>query len=138
MSSDAERNSSRELAIGEAGSKPIATPHDDSRRASSRVEAKDGGAVTVHNVSYAVEICDVSRDGAQIRMRQGLVPLVGQAVVLQFVNGTSVNCRVVWDQDTRIGLRFDEPLPDEMDGVYFDELGSDYFRAVLKLRILRG
>jgi hypothetical protein len=138
MSNEAERGGPRALAVGEMQSQHVVSPHDESRRASSRVEARDGGAVTVHNVSYAVEICNVSRQGAQIRVRQGLVPFVGQAVSLQFVNGTNVNCRVVWQQDTLIGLRFDAPLPDGMDGVYFDDLGSEYFRGIVKLQILRG
>ena len=94
--------------------------------------------MTLHSVSYVVEICNVSRDGAQIRMRQGIVPSVGQAVALQFVSGASIESRVVWQTDTLIGLRFDEPLPDVLDGVYFDHLGSDYFRGILKIRNLRG
>jgi len=138
MSNDAERDNAQALVAGEEQSQHVVAPYEESRRVSSRVEAKDGGAVTVHNVSYAVEICNVSRQGAQIRVRQGLVPFVGQAVNLQFVNGTSVNCRVVWGQETLIGLRFDEPLPDEMDGVYFDDLGSDYFRGIVKLQFLWG
>jgi len=116
-----------------------AGPSDtSSRRTSPRIEARDHGAVTVHSVSYAVEICNVSRDGAQIRVRQGIVPFVGQAVALQFVSGTSIESRVVWQTDTLIGLRFDEPLPDVLDGVYFEDLGSDYFRGILKILNLRG
>lgn len=137
MSGKAKPGDARALVTdGEASLKgPL--PADGTRRMSPRLRAKDSGAVTVHSVSYVIEMCNVSRQGAQIRVRQGLVPFVGQAVVLQFVDGTSVSSRVIWERDTLIGLRFDEPLPDVLDGIYFDDLGSDYFRAVLKLQIMR-
>lgn len=138
MSDDADLNDARSLAIEEGAQQPSRIAENLRRRTSARLEARDNGAVTVHDVSYVVEICNVSRHGAQIRVRHGLVPFVGQAVVLQFVNGKSIESRVVWERDTLIGLSFDEPLSDVTDGVYFDDLGSDYFRAVLKLRILRG
>jgi len=138
MSNDADADESRALMTGEEPAPAGRGVRDASRRTSPRVDAKDSGAVTVHNVSYTVEISNVSRHGAQIQVRQGLVPVPGQAVALQFVDGTTVESRVMWVRDTLIGLRFEQPLPDVLDGVYFDDLGSDYFRAVLKLQIMRG
>jgi len=137
---DADADSVREhdTAIAEAPTREDGSLQDGTRRKSLRHEAQDNGAVTVQNVSYVVEICNVSRYGAQIRVRQGLMPSVGQEVTLQFVNGMSVDGRVVWEQATLVGLQFSEPLPDEMDAVYFEDLGSEYFRAVLRLQILRG
>jgi hypothetical protein len=108
------------------------------RRTAPRVESHDNGAVVVQNVCYAVEICDVSQNGAQIRMRQGLMPAVGRDVTLRFVDGTCVESRVLWERGTLVGLQFQEPLPDALDFVHFDDLGSEYFRAVLRLQILHG
>lgn len=110
---------------------------DSSRRLSPRVEASNHGSVTVRSVSYIVEVCDVSRHGAQIRLRQGLVPTKGQMVTLQFVSGTSLPACVIWTNGTLVGLKFDEPLSDTLDGVYFDDLGSEYFLGVLRIQSLR-
>lgn len=92
-------------------------------------------SVKLGNVSYTVELRDVSRTGAQISIRRGLMPSVGQLVELQFLNNTLVEASVVWTNETDAGLHFAAVLPDGFDALHYDDLGSEYFRAVLRLQI---
>lgn len=105
------------------------------RRAGSRLETHHNASVKLSNVSYTVGLRDVSRTGARIEIRRGLVPAVGQVVQLQFLNDMTAEATVVWTDGTLAGLSFVEALPDGFDAVHFDDLGSDYYRAVLKLQI---
>ncbi|MGE0769422.1 MAG: PilZ domain-containing protein [Hyphomicrobiaceae bacterium] len=135
---DPHKLSERAMAVSEISERRDRSLEAITRRVSPRVDAKDNGSVSFRTVSYAVEFCNVSRGGAQIRVRQGLIPAVGQSVTLQFVDGTNIDSQVVWQRDTLLGLHFNEPLSDAMDAVYFEGLGADYFRAVLKLQIMRA
>jgi hypothetical protein len=89
----------------------------------------------VSDVAYAVEVRDVSRTGARIRVRQGLMPAIGQEVTLQLASRPSVAAIVVWTRGTSAGLRFMVPLGDRLDAVHFEDLGAEYFRAILRLQI---
>jgi hypothetical protein len=113
---------------------PAGTSLAANRRASSRVETTHNASVKLSNVSYSVEVCDVSRTGAQICIRQGLMPEVGQVVTLQFMNQVVAEASVIWTKGSFVGLEFAEMLADSFDVVHFDDLGSDFYRAVLKLQ----
>lgn len=111
---------------------------DANRRARSRVETQHAASVRLGSVSYTVELRDVSRTGARIEIRRGLMPAIGQYVELQFLNDTVALAIVVWTSETCAGLQFVEELPEGFDAVHFDDLGSEYFRAVLRLQICRA
>jgi hypothetical protein len=104
------------------------------RRTSSRLENNHNGSVQLGNFSYIVEIADVSESGAQLRVRHGLVPSAGQTVTLQFLNGTVVQAHVVWSRGTTVSIRFQDSI-DASDIAHFDELGADYFSAVLRYQL---
>jgi hypothetical protein len=113
-------------------------PANANRRASSRVVTNHNASCTIHSVRYTVEVRDISRSGAQICIRQGLMPSVGQLVTLCFMNHDTADARVVWTDERCAGLLFTRELVDCLDVVHFDDLGADYYRAVLKFQMAGG
>ncbi|MGE0628150.1 MAG: PilZ domain-containing protein [Hyphomicrobiaceae bacterium] len=116
---------------------PYSPSHGDgeTRRISPRFESNHNAACGYRNIFYPVEIRDVSETGACILIRSGVLPEVGQSLELRFMNGITAACTVVWNTGAHVGVVFDEPLPHYSDALHFDELGADYFRAVLRLQI---
>lgn len=105
------------------------------RRSAPRLENGFNAACEQQSVSYNVEIVDLSRYGARIRIRQGLMPMANAAVALCFMDGESSKASVVWTKGTECGLQFLEPLSD-LDGKrHFDEMGADFFHAILNLQV---
>jgi hypothetical protein len=105
------------------------------RRGAPRSPTSYNAACRIGNVRYIVEVRDVSRTGARIHVRQGLMPLPGRMVSLSFMDGQVVAARVVWTRDGEAGLELAEPLPDGGDAAHFDELGRDYYRAILRFQL---
>lgn len=106
------------------------------RRASDRLEADYSSLCRVMSVSCKIDFRDVSRTGAGIVIRQGVVPKVGQVVGLSLMERASIEAEVVWTKDDMVGLKFSVELPDPADALHFDDLGAGYFRAVLKFTLM--
>ncbi|MFM9939818.1 MAG: PilZ domain-containing protein [Hyphomicrobiaceae bacterium] len=106
----------------------------EDRRSATRLETSYAAACRIGTVSSAVEVHNASRTGAQIRVRHGFVPVVGQLVVLSFMSRDPVRARVVWNANGDTGVEFEEPLSDSFEAVHFEDLGRDYFRAILKFQ----
>jgi hypothetical protein len=111
-----------------------ATQVTSDRRRAVRADTDHSAHVRLECVSYKVEVCNVSRGGAQIRIRQGLVPAVGQVVTIEFLDGQWLDARVAWTSGTEVGLEFATELADHLDVVHFDDLGAEFYRAVLRLQ----
>jgi hypothetical protein len=105
------------------------------RWSASRGQTLHNVAVKLGNISYIVEVTDICAAGAQICVRHGLMPAVGQLVSLQFMNGIIIESEVVWENGTSAGLSFRELFADVADVVHFDDLGADYFGAVLRYQL---
>ena len=90
----------------------------------------------IKDVRYTVEVRDVSHTGAQFLVRKGLVPNEGQPVTLQFMGRQPMQADVVWVRDGLVGLRFRDPIDDLFDVLHFEDLGADFFKAVLRFRTL--
>lgn len=114
----------------------------------ARINSKDRGrdprAASDYNaeyvmgtVSYVVEVCDLSASGARLRIRKGIVPRQGQHVDLRLMNGRTIRSRVVWSQDSEIGIHFEDETVDRVDLLHFDEMGSDLYRTILKFQIAK-
>jgi hypothetical protein len=100
------------------------------------VDANQSATFSVSNVRYVVEARDVSQSGAQICVRRGMVPSQGQIVTLQFMERQPIRAKVVWARDKNVGLKFLQPIPDLPDALHFEDLGADYFRAILRFQRL--
>ena len=110
-------------------------PAGSDRRSALRIETHHNAACRISSVRYVVEVADVSRTGARLKVRVGLVPAAGQRVALTFPGRAPVEAVVVWSQADSVGITFIEALADPDEAVHFDDLGADYFRALLKYRI---
>jgi hypothetical protein len=115
------------------GNEPLVRARD--QRSASRTATLHNAAVKLGSISYVVEVADISTQGAQIVVRHGLMPAFGQCVSLQFLNGLTVEADVVWAKGSNAGVQFREPVADVADIVHFDDLGAEYFGAVLKFQL---
>lgn len=104
------------------------------RRAATRVDTNQSAAFSVSDVRYVVEACDVSETGAQICVRRGVVPSRGQVVTLQFMERQPIGAKVVWAKDRNVGLKFLHPISDLPEALHFEDLGAEYFRAILRFQ----
>jgi hypothetical protein len=105
------------------------------RRSSARVDSDFNAACIMQTVSYNVELLDLGRLGARIRIRQGLLPVCDSKVSLCFMDGKALDAIVIWTKKTDCGLKFNEPMSDFDEQTNFDDLGADFFRSVLKFQI---
>jgi hypothetical protein len=108
------------------------------RRSATRVNTHQNAAFGISNVRYVVEARDLSKTGAQICVRRGVVPSAGQLVTLQFMERQPIRAKVVWARDKNVGLEFLQPLPDLPEALHFEDLGMEYFRAILRFQKLAG
>jgi hypothetical protein len=105
------------------------------QRASTRLDSGFNVAFELQTVSYNAELVNLSREGAQIQIRHGLMPPRGATVRVAFMDGRTHTALVVWTGQTECGLRFDEPISNLEEMMHFDDLGSEFYRSVLKLQI---
>jgi hypothetical protein len=108
------------------------------RRVAERLEPAHNAALRLGSVRYVVEVADVSLTGARVTVRQGLMPSAGQHVELQFMGGAAVVAEVVWIEGIDAGLAFEAPLGDLMETLYCDDLGAEFFSAVLRFQLAGG
>lgn len=128
-----DRSNEIKLARTGEGTKPQARTGKD-RREATRVDTNQNAAFSVSNVRYIVEARDVSETGAQICIRRGVVPTRGQIVTLQFMERHPIGAKVVWTRDKNVGLKFLQPIAELPDALHFEDLGAEYFRAILRFQ----
>lgn len=117
---------------------PVRLRAGKDRRAAARVDTNHAAAISVSNVRYVVEARDVSATGAQICVRRGVMPSRGQVVTLQFMERHPIGAKVVWAKDNNVGLKFLQPITELIDALHFEDLGAEYFRAILRFQRLAG
>jgi PilZ domain len=105
------------------------------RRASPRAENNFNAAYILKTLSYNVEIVDLSKEGARISIRQGLMPAKNATVSLCFMDGAANEATIVWTSGIECGLKFSEPLTELEEKQHFDEMGANFFRSILRFQI---
>jgi PilZ domain len=105
------------------------------RRVSPRAENNFNAAYILKTLSYNVEIVDLSKEGARIYVRQGLMPPDNATVSLCFMDGAANEATVVWTSGFECGLKFSEPLTELEEKRHFDEMGADFFHSILRFNI---
>lgn len=108
------------------------------RRRDERFTTDYNVACMMGNVSWNVEVCDVSVSGARVSIRQGIVPRKGQRVAIRLMSGKSIPATVVWCGEKEIGIQFDRIVPDLQEEMMFDDMGADFYRSVFRFQIARG
>lgn len=116
---------------------PSSSPAED-RRSEARGKTDYNASCIMHTVNYNVELLDLSQSGARVRLRQGLMPCVGQKIAIGLMNGRVLDCVVSWVDDIEAGLQFDSKIPDVVDCAHFDEMGSEFYKSVLKYQIAKA
>lgn len=108
------------------------------RRRDERFTTDYNVACMMGNVSWNVEVCDVSIGGARVSVRQGIVPRKGQRVAIRLMNGKSIPATVMWCGEKEIGIQFDRVVPDLREELMCDDMGADFYRSVFRFQIARG
>ena len=105
------------------------------RRRAPRFASDYNAACVIRTVSYNVEVLDISKSGAKIRIGNGLLPGLGANVDLCLMDGRVVHATIIWSEDVIFGLGFISPLADAEINV--DHMGGDFFVSILRFQIER-
>lgn len=109
---------------------------DERRRAARRAEWQF--STLYHSrLETPVELIDFSTSGANLKVRQGWLPEVGEAAQLEMLNNKRVPCRIVRINGLSVGVEFIEPVLEESDITGVDHLGSRLFRLILRHQRVR-
>lgn len=86
---------------------------------------------------YGREICDLidlSPTGARLRLSNGAIPKVGEAVTITLLDGTTINGLVSWLGQNNVGVTLGSEIGDVEALLTFDDMGEAYYGAALRLQ----
>jgi hypothetical protein len=84
---------------------PRAQPRQVDQRSEERIEGLiDRAIVTFREQEYLVPVLNISSRGTMIE--SGIMPRIGEAVVVQFENCARMQAFVRWVREGRVGLNF--------------------------------
>lgn len=115
----------------------VARDAEAERRGDARQPGNYNAECMLGPVAYVVAIRDISGTGACLEIRQGLIPREGQYVSLRLMNGRTIDAVVTRSEETEIGIRFREPI-ELSDISHFDEMGSEFYKSILKFQIAKN
>ena len=77
---------------------------------------------------------NLSRSGAKVCSLVQCDLEIGSAMSFTMLDGTNLKGEIAWRCQNAFGLHFYPYLQDTMDHLYFDHLGADYYRMLLRLQ----
>lgn len=86
---------------------------------------------------YGREICDLidlSPTGARLKIANGSIPNIGEAVAITLLDGTTINGRVSWLGQNNVGVALGSEIGDVEALLTFDDMGEAYYGAALRLQ----
>ena len=92
--------------------------------------------VSIQN-KYGREICDLvdlSPTGARLKIANGSIPNIGEAVAITLLDGTTINGRVSWLGQNNVGVALGSEIGDVEALLTFDDMGEAYYGAALRLQ----
>ncbi|MBR2535429.1 MAG: PilZ domain-containing protein [Hyphomicrobium sp.] len=92
--------------------------------------------VAVH-YKYGREICDLvdlSPTGARLKIANGTIPNIGDAVAITLLDGTTIKGRVSWLGQNNVGVALGSEIGDVEALLTFDDMGEAYYGAALRLQ----
>lgn len=104
------------------------------RRNDFRHSATQHAAMRFRNGNMICDLVDLSETGAKIRILDGAVPNIDERLVLTLFDGTIVDGHVSWIRDKYIGIAFRSPVPNVVDRLDFENLGSAFFGKAVTLQ----
>ena len=84
--------------------------------------------------NVVAELLNLSRSGANLRIKNGFSPTVGCSVTITWMDGTEISGLVKWSDIHHVGIEFSEQVANTDELLHFDHLGQDFIRGVFKLQ----
>ena len=109
----------------------------EDRRAHTRHDISQPAELRFGNRYTVVDALDVSSIGAKCRVVGGFAPVEGDTVCFVFLDGLERSGRVCWNNGPNIGIEFDWTIGDPMDQIWYEHMGIDYFRSIIRLQKFR-
>ncbi len=113
---------------------PESVSSDDERRDALRHTACQHIALQFRNQRLICDLVDLSETGAKISVGDGIVPNIGDSIVLMLFDGTMLDGQVTWLRDKHLGVEFLHPVPDVDERLDFENLGRDFFGKAVTLQ----
>lgn len=113
---------------------PESIDADDDRREGPRRTARQHVALHFRGLRLICDLVDLSEAGAKLSVGDGIVPNIGDSIVLTLFDGTMLDGTVTWLRDKHLGVEFLYPVPDVDERLDFENLGRDFFGRAVTLQ----
>jgi len=110
------------------------TGEEPERRRSPRQPIAQPISLHRHGQTRTADVIDISATGAQLHIRQGLLPRPGEGISLTLLDGTEIVCLVRWVCRGRLGVQFSTRLDEAVLRASLDHLGSRLFQRLALLQ----
>jgi hypothetical protein len=105
----------------------------------SRLHARSSSAAMVRlgttKCTLAARLVDVSVSGLKCKVRQGLIPNVGETILVEWPDGSTSFASLQWINEQQLGLHLDCLTPDIGDRIDTASLGLESYCRLIGLQI---
>jgi hypothetical protein len=110
------------------------TDADDDRRNDARHDTRQHVAIEFRGMRLICDLEDLSEFGAKLSVGDGIVPNVGEKVVLMLFDGTTIDGRVSWLRDMYLGIELQQLVPNVDERLDLENLGREFFGKAITLQ----
>jgi hypothetical protein len=106
----------------------------DNRRNDFRHGARQHIGLEFRGLRSICDLEDLSEFGAKISVGDGIVPSVGESIVLTLFDGIKIDGRVSWLRNKHLGVELQQIVPDIHERLDFENLGREFFGKAITLQ----
>lgn len=128
------RSADVEDVVEEAAPEGTTNARSKERRRHERQSAIQHVAVSYKHGREICDLIDLSPTGARLKIANGTIPNIGEAVVITLLDGTTINGRVSWLGQNNVGISLGSEIGDVEALLTFDDMGEAYYGAALRLQ----
>jgi hypothetical protein len=112
----------------------VVLAEDDDRRNELRHDARQHVAIEFRGMRLICDLEDLSEFGAKLSVGDGIVPNVGEKVILMLFDGTMIDGRVSWLKDMCLGIELLQLVPNIDERLDLENLGREFFGKAITLQ----
>lgn len=128
------RSADVEDVVEQAAPEATANAGSKERRRHERQSATQHVAVSYKFGREICDLIDLSPTGARLKIANGTIPNIGEAVEITLLDGTTIKGRVSWLGQNNVGVALGSEIGDVEALLTFDDLGEAYYGAALRLQ----
>lgn len=128
------RSADFEDVVEQAAPEAATNAGSKERRRHERQSATQHVAVSYKLGREICDLIDLSPTGARLKIANGTIPNIGEAVVITLLDGTTINGRVSWLGQNNVGISLGAEIGDVEALLTFDDMGEAYYGAALRLQ----